>query len=1234
MRQYSVARTPQQNGVTERRNRTLIEAARTMLADLKLSTTYWAEAVSIAYYVQNKVLLVKPHNKTPCELFHGRTLMLSFMRPFRCPVIILNTIDHLGKFDGKANKGFFVGYSLNSNAFRVFNSRTMIVEETLRIRFSENTPNIAGSGPNLLFDIDALTKSMNFKPGVAGAQSNGNTCTKDTNNAAQARKEKVPSKDYILLPLWIADLLFPQERKSSQDAGFKPSNDVEKKVNEVPIQQNKCKDQEEKDSVNSTNRVNVVSLTVNAASNEVNVVGRKSSIKLPDDPNMPELEDISIFKYSNEDVFGAEADLNNLESTFQASPIPTTRIHKDHPLEQVIRDLHSATQIRRMSKNLEEHVARIEAIRLFLAYALFKDFMVYQMDVKSAFLYGKIKEEAYVCQPLRFKDPDFLNKVYKVEKALYGLHQAPRAWFSEVKTASTPMETQKPLLKDEDEEEVDVYIYRLMIGSLMYLTSSRPDIMFVVCACVRYQVNPKCKKQTVVVNSITEAEYVAASSCCGQVLWIQNQLLDYGFIQTFLDKQLDGVSTHKEKYDVSFHTKKVFANMKIIGKGFFGKETPLFLTMVGPNQVQMGKGSAQPTDIQHTPTFDMPPPKSKKTQKPRQPMRKTTKVPQLSGSTDIVADKAVHKEGVTVWYQDIMRDTSSHTRYVRLSTMFSDLLLAGVNTPQSNDDRLKHIELMKICTTLQKKVLDLKDELERTKIAQQTKIDGLEKRVKKLEKKHRSRTHKIKRLYKVGLTVRVISSSNDEALDKEDTSKQRKIDDIYADEDIAMVIRAAETIVTTAPTITAESTKTNVEVTQDSKRKGVMIQEPEETTTTKTAFSQQPQVQDKDAEKAKLFVKLLEKRRKFFAAKRTEEKRNRPPTKAQQKSLMCTYLKNIDGWKPGALRNKSFIEIQNYLTNSMYAVSNKRAKINLDSTLLWYCRLGHISKKRIEKLQHDGLLNSNDNQPFRTMSKQGASYFVTFTDDFSRYGYVYLLKHKHEVFETFKVFQKEVENQLGKTIKSLRSDRGCEYTSQEFLDNLKEHVIIAHHTPLYTSQHNVSGSVEDLEIIQEEDTHLFENSSLHHDEDYQEIDEPQSDINPIRRSTRTHSASDRMCLYIDAEEHELRDSNEPANYKSALLDLESNKWLDVMNVEIQSMKDNKVWNLVDLPLDGKIVGSKWLFKKKTGVDEAMHTYKSRLVAKGYTQTYEVDYEETFSPVTYIRAIRILVAIATSYDYEI
>nr|GEU36488.1 hypothetical protein [Tanacetum cinerariifolium] len=232
------------------------------------------------------------------------------------------------------------------------------------------------------------------------------------------------------------------------------------------------------------------------------------------------------------------------------------------------------------------------------------------------------------------------------------------------------------------------------------------------------------------------------------------------FIQIFLNKQLDGMPTQKEKYDVSFQTKNVFANMKRNGKGFSSKETPFFPTMVGPNKVQMDKGSAQTTNTQHTPTFDMPPSKPKNLGNLRERLLRR---------------------------HDTMRDTSAHTRYERVSKMSSDSLLVGVNTPRSDEDKLKHLELMKFCTTLQKKDLDLEDKLKRTKIAQQTMIDCLERRVKKIENKQRSRTHKLKRLYKVGLTARVISSSDDEALDKEDTSKQGRLDEIDADEDIAMV---------------------------------------------------------------------------------------------------------------------------------------------------------------------------------------------------------------------------------------------------------------------------------------------------------------------------------------------------------------------------------------------------------------------------------------------------------------
>nr|GEW56200.1 hypothetical protein [Tanacetum cinerariifolium] len=196
------------------------------------------EIVNTACYVQNKVLVVKPYNKTLYELFHGRTPTLSFMRPFGCPVTILNTIDHFGKFNGNADEDFFVGYSLNSKASRVFNSRTRIVEANLHIKFSESIPNVVGSGPDWLFDIDALTRTMNYEPIVACTQSNGFAGTKASDNAGQARKETEHVKDYILLPLWTADPSFSQDPKSSNDDGSKPSSDDGKKVDEDPRKEN------------------------------------------------------------------------------------------------------------------------------------------------------------------------------------------------------------------------------------------------------------------------------------------------------------------------------------------------------------------------------------------------------------------------------------------------------------------------------------------------------------------------------------------------------------------------------------------------------------------------------------------------------------------------------------------------------------------------------------------------------------------------------------------------------------------------------------------------------------------------------------------------------------------------------------------------------------------------------------------------------------------------------------
>ncbi|GKE96127.1 putative ribonuclease H-like domain-containing protein [Tanacetum coccineum] len=329
-----------------------------MLVDSNLPTTFWVEAVNTACYVQNRVLVIKPHNKTPYELFHGRTPSLSFMRPFGYLVTILNTIDDLGKFDGKADEGFFVGYSTNSKASRVFNSRTRIVEENLHVKFSEDTPNIAGSRPKWLFDIDALTKSMNYEPVVAGNQSNGNASTKACDDVGKARVEAVPGKDYKLLPLWTQDPSFSSSLKDSPNAGFKPSWEEEKKDdehlenenNEVLNIEEPRVNQEKNDNVNSTNNINTVSTTVNAAGIEDNAVNENIVYRCDDDPNMPNLEEIV---YSDDDEgVGTEADMTNLDTHIPVSPIPTTRIHKDHLIEQIIGDIHSAPQTKIMTKSV------------------------------------------------------------------------------------------------------------------------------------------------------------------------------------------------------------------------------------------------------------------------------------------------------------------------------------------------------------------------------------------------------------------------------------------------------------------------------------------------------------------------------------------------------------------------------------------------------------------------------------------------------------------------------------------------------------------------------------------------------------------------------------------------------------------------------------------------------------------------------------------------------------------
>ncbi|GJY46831.1 retrovirus-related pol polyprotein from transposon TNT 1-94 [Tanacetum coccineum] len=497
-KEFSVARTLQQNRVAERKNKILIEAAKTMLTNSLLPTTFWAETVNTACYVQNRVLVIKPHNKTPYELLHVRPPSISFMRPFGCPMTILNTLDPLGKFDKNVMRG--LGFDNADDQERI----------------DSNTQDVNTAGPSI------NTASENINTG----SSNINTASHIPND---------PSMQSL-------------EATGIFDDAYDDREEVEP----------------------------------------------KKVIQALTDPSWIEAMQEELLQFKLQKVWT----LVDLPKGKRA--IGTKWVYRNKKDERGIVVRNKARLVAQGYTQEEgidydevfAPVARIEAIRLFLAYASFMGLIVYQMDVKSAFLYGTIEEEVYVCQPPGFEDPQFPDKVYKVEKALYGLHQAPRAWYETLSTyllenryrrgtidktlfikkdrddaqdipdkfygrahfflrveASTPIETNKALNKDEEDEDVDVYLHRSMIGSLMYLIASRPDIMFVVCACARDSlfdleafsnsdyarasldrkstiggcqflskrlISWQCKKQTIVANSNTKAEYVAATNCYRQ----------------------------------------------------------------------------------------------------------------------------------------------------------------------------------------------------------------------------------------------------------------------------------------------------------------------------------------------------------------------------------------------------------------------------------------------------------------------------------------------------------------------------------------------------------------------------------------------------------------------------------------------------------------------------------------------------------------------------------------------
>ncbi|GJT51592.1 putative ribonuclease H-like domain-containing protein [Tanacetum coccineum] len=786
-------------GVAERKNRTLIEAARTMLADSKLPTMFWTEAVSTACYVLNRVSITNPHNKTPYELISGKVPQIGHLKPFGCQVTILNTSDHLGKFEGKADEGYLVGYAPNSKAYRVYNLTNKRVEETMNLRFLEDKPNVQGIGHEWYFDLDYLTDSLGYtrfktdKP--AGTQeTNINAGTQDHDSdsevdeqvivvpsfpsnsfagpsssngpsvmernadfaeeLAKLQRQEYEAKDAAarygyLFSQATAEILSQAEAEirnqgvsaDRDPAGIDSAGGVSAgstSAGSDPAGGNPAGHFQPAGSYEPADQGNpAVSTSVSADFIPVHAdestlppgqsLGSSENTKrfpVPSDVCKDQLSSGIFTSSSYDDDFSAT--LTNLAPAVEVNPVPTKRVNTIHPQSQILGDLASPVLTRSRAQkskfgerqwilknqgDAEGIVVRnkdkVGSLETQTREGIDYDEAFAPMDVKSAlFLYGEIEEECVISLSLMALKI-LTSQRYRVVKALYGLHQAPRAWYARlsafllqhnyrrgtidktlfikkdsrdillvqvyvddiifgstnkawceefevlmqgefemsamgemnfflglqvkqlpdgifisqdkyvkdmltkfdmesVRTATTPYEAAKTKLKDETDPPVNVHLYRSMIGSLMYLTASRPDIMFAVSACSRHQVTPltshlnavkkifkylkgqpklglwypkdspfqleaysdsdyagshgdrksttggcqflgrrliswQCKKQTIVATSSTEAEYVAAASCCAQVLWIQNQLLDYGFnfmnTKIFIDNQ-------------------------------------------------------------------------------------------------------------------------------------------------------------------------------------------------------------------------------------------------------------------------------------------------------------------------------------------------------------------------------------------------------------------------------------------------------------------------------------------------------------------------------------------------------------------------------------------------------------------------------------------------------------------------------------------------------------------------
>jgi hypothetical protein len=591
--EVSATYTPQQNGVVERKNRTLITLARTMLDEYNTPEDFWAEAINTACYASNRLFLQKFLKKTPYELLNGKKPDVSFFRVFGCKCYIYKKRQHLGKFQRRCDIGFLVGYSSKSKAYRVFNRATGMVEETYDVEFDESNGS-QGAHENL-DDVgsEPLREAMKNIP-------IGAVKPKEDEDEVQVidkpSSSNVPQDDDKDVRETNEDTFIPQDQAEAQaqdvDAPQAPPQAVDRRTS--PLLQ-----AHPQDLIIGSPTKGVMTRSQKLASfmehnSFVSFLEPKSVEEALQDPDWVNAMHEELNNFTRNQVWTLE------EKPKGARVIGTKWVFRNKEDDQGVVVRNKARLVAKGFSQVEgldfgetfAPVARLEAIRILLAYASHHEMKLYQMDVKSAFLNGYINELVYVDQPPGFEDPRYPNHVYRLSKALYGLKQAPRAWYERLrdfliekgftigkidttlftkklnddificqvyvddiifgstneayckefgdlmskefemsmigeltfflgfqikqmregifisqekytfdifkkfkmldcKPIKTPMATNGHLDLDEGGNPVNQTLYRSMIGSLLYLTASRPDIMFSVCMCARFQANPK-----------------------------------------------------------------------------------------------------------------------------------------------------------------------------------------------------------------------------------------------------------------------------------------------------------------------------------------------------------------------------------------------------------------------------------------------------------------------------------------------------------------------------------------------------------------------------------------------------------------------------------------------------------------------------------------------------------------------------------------------------------------------